>query len=247
MRRDGTGKGNPLQDYPRFSRRVQSESGAAEIFSTIARRRIYVYLPVLFLPLTAVSGEHREPSYLYKSLTDPHRLPYGKSVLLKLSAIHRRWRSRLAVFRTVRPLLVDATQAEQSTTVSTRTGVYTVAKGDWIVTGENGETYFVDNPFSTHSCTLGDRSMAAGDERRPPLRLLNSERRYAYAKSVARKSRIALSIPEILLWPETVFSANPGCCPGDSHQERRYQSTLGAAQKRAHRFLIAACRSTQNG
>jgi hypothetical protein len=43
------------------------------------------------------------------------------------------------VFRTVRQLLVDATQAEQSTTVSTRTGVYTVAKGDWIVTGENGE------------------------------------------------------------------------------------------------------------
>jgi hypothetical protein len=53
----------------------------------------------------------------------------------------------MAAFRTVRPLLVDATQAEQSTTVSTRTGVYTVAKGDWIVTGENGETYFVDNPF----------------------------------------------------------------------------------------------------
>lgn len=43
------------------------------------------------------------------------------------------------MFRTVRQLLVDATQAEQSTTVSTRAGVYTVAKGDWIVTGENGE------------------------------------------------------------------------------------------------------------
>jgi hypothetical protein len=53
----------------------------------------------------------------------------------------------MTVFRTVRPLLVDATQAEQSTTVCTRTGVYTVAKGDWIVTGENGETYLVDNPF----------------------------------------------------------------------------------------------------
>jgi hypothetical protein len=113
--------------------------------------------------------------------------------------------------------------------------------------GRERGTYFVDNPFLTHSCTLGDRSMAAGDERRPPLRLLNSERRYAHAKSVARKSRIALPIPEILLWPEAVLPAGPGSCPGVSHKERHYQSTQGAPQKRAHRFLIAACRRTQHG
>jgi hypothetical protein len=53
----------------------------------------------------------------------------------------------MAAFRSIRPLLVDATQAEQSTTVSTPTGPCTVAKGDWIVTGENAETYVVDNPF----------------------------------------------------------------------------------------------------
>jgi hypothetical protein len=53
----------------------------------------------------------------------------------------------MAAFRTVRPLLVDATQAEQSKTISTKTGLLNVAKGDWIVTGENGETYIVDNAF----------------------------------------------------------------------------------------------------
>jgi hypothetical protein len=53
----------------------------------------------------------------------------------------------MAAFRSIRPLLVDATQAEESTTVSTPTGLCTVAKGDWMVTGENGETYVVDNPF----------------------------------------------------------------------------------------------------
>ena len=53
----------------------------------------------------------------------------------------------MSTFRTVRPLLVDATQSEQSEIIVTKTGVCNVSKGDWIVKGENGETYVVDNAF----------------------------------------------------------------------------------------------------
>lgn len=50
-------------------------------------------------------------------------------------------------FRTLRPLLVDATQCEHPETIATRTGFRSVSKGDWVVNGENGETYVVDNAF----------------------------------------------------------------------------------------------------
>lgn len=53
----------------------------------------------------------------------------------------------MSTFRTHRPLVVDATQCEQAKTIATDIGFCNVAKGDWIVKGENGETYVVDNAF----------------------------------------------------------------------------------------------------
>ena len=44
----------------------------------------------------------------------------------------------MSTFRTLRPLVVDATQCEQSKTIATDIGFCNVAKGDWIVKGENG-------------------------------------------------------------------------------------------------------------
>jgi hypothetical protein len=46
----------------------------------------------------------------------------------------------MRAFRTLRPLVVDATQCEHSETIATETGFLSVSKGDWIVKGENGET-----------------------------------------------------------------------------------------------------------
>ena len=43
--------------------------------------------------------------------------------------------------------LVDATQCESAKTIATDTGFCNVSKGDWIVKGENGETYVVDDTF----------------------------------------------------------------------------------------------------
>jgi hypothetical protein len=53
----------------------------------------------------------------------------------------------MSTFRTLRPLLVDATQCEHSETIVTDTGFCNVSKGDWIVKGENDETCVVDNAF----------------------------------------------------------------------------------------------------
>jgi hypothetical protein len=60
----------------------------------------------------------------------------------------------MSTFRTLRPLLVDATQCEHPETIATQTGFRSVSKGDWIVNGENGETYVVDNAFFQRTFNL---------------------------------------------------------------------------------------------
>jgi hypothetical protein len=53
----------------------------------------------------------------------------------------------MSLFRAVQLLIVDATQCEHSKTVATDTGFFNASKGDWIVRGEGGETYVVDDAF----------------------------------------------------------------------------------------------------
>ena len=62
----------------------------------------------------------------------------------------------MSTFRTFRPLLVDATHCERSETIVTKTGFCKVSKGDWIVKGENGETYVVDSAFFQRTFTPVD-------------------------------------------------------------------------------------------
>ena len=50
-------------------------------------------------------------------------------------------------FRTRRPLLVNATQCAQATTIFTDSGHRKAFPGDWIIEGENHERYIVDNTF----------------------------------------------------------------------------------------------------
>jgi hypothetical protein len=59
----------------------------------------------------------------------------------------------MSTFRTLRPLVVDATQCERAKTIATDTGFCNVSKGDWIVRGENGETYVVDDAFFQRTFT----------------------------------------------------------------------------------------------
>jgi hypothetical protein len=59
----------------------------------------------------------------------------------------------MSAFRTLRPLLVDASQCEHAKTITTDIGFCNVSKGDWIVKGENGETYVVDDAFFQRTFT----------------------------------------------------------------------------------------------
>jgi hypothetical protein len=53
----------------------------------------------------------------------------------------------MSLFRTQRPLLVDANQCTTPMTIQTDQGLRQVRRGDWVVRGEGGECYVVDDGF----------------------------------------------------------------------------------------------------
>ncbi len=59
----------------------------------------------------------------------------------------------MSTFRTLRPLLVDAEQCDQARTITTDTGFRHVQKGEWIINGEDGECYVVDDAFFQRTFT----------------------------------------------------------------------------------------------
>jgi hypothetical protein len=59
----------------------------------------------------------------------------------------------MSTFRTLRPLVVDATQCDGSEKIFTGADGRIASKGDWIIKGENGETYIVDNAFFQRTFT----------------------------------------------------------------------------------------------
>ena len=59
----------------------------------------------------------------------------------------------MGTFRTSRPLLVDATQCSEDQTITTDLGFRHVKRGDWVVRGEDGECYVVDDAFFQRTFT----------------------------------------------------------------------------------------------
>jgi len=53
----------------------------------------------------------------------------------------------METFCTCRPLVVEVRQCVRAETVTTDLGFINVNSGDWIVRGENGESYVVDDAF----------------------------------------------------------------------------------------------------
>jgi hypothetical protein len=59
----------------------------------------------------------------------------------------------MSTFRTCRPMLVDATQCQEPQTIATDLGFCHVKRGEWVVRGEDGECYVVDDAFFQRTFT----------------------------------------------------------------------------------------------
>jgi hypothetical protein len=53
----------------------------------------------------------------------------------------------MKTYRTIRPLLVEATRCTSQTTIATDMGEKVAKKGDWVIVGEDHELYVVDDAF----------------------------------------------------------------------------------------------------
>jgi hypothetical protein len=56
-------------------------------------------------------------------------------------------RSFMSTYRTSRSLIVDAVQSVETKTIATDLGFINVRQGEWVICGEGGECYIVDNAF----------------------------------------------------------------------------------------------------
>jgi hypothetical protein len=53
----------------------------------------------------------------------------------------------MGMYRTLRPIIVDAVQCNEPKTIATDLGFINAKRGEWIISGEGGECYIVDNAF----------------------------------------------------------------------------------------------------
>lgn len=53
----------------------------------------------------------------------------------------------MGLFRISRPIVVDARQCSEAGTIATDLGFINVKRGDWIIRGEDGESYILDDGF----------------------------------------------------------------------------------------------------
>jgi hypothetical protein len=51
----------------------------------------------------------------------------------------------MGLFRTFRPIKVDARQSTKAETIATDLGFANVSPGDWVIRGEGGESYILNN------------------------------------------------------------------------------------------------------
>jgi hypothetical protein len=72
----------------------------------------------------------------------------------------------MGLFRTHRPLLVDAEQCKMPKTIQTDEGPRHVHRGDWVVRGEGGELYVVDDAFFQRTFTPDERNRSPLEEGR---------------------------------------------------------------------------------
>jgi hypothetical protein len=76
----------------------------------------------------------------------------------------------MSTYRTSRPLIVEAVQSAETKTIATDLGFINVRQGEWVVCGEGGECYIVDDAFfrRTFVAINGARTSELGDRECAP-------------------------------------------------------------------------------
>jgi hypothetical protein len=95
----------------------------------------------------------------------------------------------METFRTCRPMTVEARQCTKAETVATDLGFVNVKSGDWVIHGEDGESYVVDDAFFRRTFTSEPQATAHAQ---PPLQELSTTSHPRQTTSEVSKIRFAI-------------------------------------------------------
>jgi hypothetical protein len=99
----------------------------------------------------------------------------------------------MGIYRTSRPMIVDAVQCTEAKTIATDLGFINVNRGDWVICGEGSECYVVDDVFfqRTFVAVQGNLRTTEPDERKIPGRSerLESDPAQAPPQACSRRGR----------------------------------------------------------
>jgi hypothetical protein len=83
----------------------------------------------------------------YDSLICPQYIAYAHRGEIGKYRSAVELKTDMGLFRILRPITVNARQCTQAGTIATDLGFANVKPGDWIISGEDGESYILDNEF----------------------------------------------------------------------------------------------------
>ena len=74
----------------------------------------------------------------------------------------------MGLFRTFKPITVDARQSTKAETIATDLGFTNVNPGDWVIRGEGGESYILNNDLFQRTFTPAEEQQLSRVSREDP-------------------------------------------------------------------------------
>jgi hypothetical protein len=80
----------------------------------------------------------------------------------------------MGIYRTSRPMIVDAVQCTEAKTIATDLGFINLKCGDWVICGEGSECYVVDDAFFQRTFVAVRRDLRTPEPDERKLRVVRS-------------------------------------------------------------------------
>jgi len=133
-------------------------------------------------------------------LTIPLRTLYGGRDEMNKGWPPGQPRINMGMYQTSRPMVVDAIQCAEPKTIATDLGFINVNRGEWVICGEDGECYVLDDEFfqrtfvslpNTSQIPLNTPQIHVrpdrGEPRMPARRCLQRERARPKSRSIHKR------------------------------------------------------------
>jgi hypothetical protein len=133
--------------------------------------------------------------------TFPIRILYGGRDEMNKGRPAGQPRINMGMYQTSRPMIVDALQCTEAKTIATDLGFINVKRGEWVICGEDGECYVVDDDFFQRTFVSLPNSLQIPIATKPDLQ---PESAQAQSAQVRTPTRACLQRKRVRLIPHSI-------------------------------------------